>query len=179
MVRTFVAVEISEEIRSRVQEAQRLLLQSQARLTLVRPEAVHITLKFLGEIEHGEIEPVVQALSSIRFRSFQISVDGVAGNPPSKPRVVWGIVRDGGECAALARQVEAVLEPLGIEKEGRPYRPHVTLARIRQFDPTLLRQVKMLSTMALGCATISALKLKKSTLTPDGPIYEDIAEVPF
>ncbi len=179
MVRTFIALEISEEIRGRMWEAQQLLLQSTARLTPVRPEAMHITLKFLGEIEEREIDPIVQALSSIQFRPFQASVEGVSGNPPSRPRVVWGVVRDGGECAALARRVDEVLEPLGMEKEGRPYRPHVTLARVRQFDPSLLRQVKLLSAMAFGCATVSSLKLKKSTLTPKGPLYEDLAEVSF
>ena len=91
--------------------------------------------------------------------------------------MVWCDVTDAGESAALARQVDDLLEPLGFPRERRPFRPHVTLARVKEFHPSLLRQVACMPREPLGRFRVESIKLKKSTLTPRGAIYEDLAEV--
>jgi RNA 2',3'-cyclic 3'-phosphodiesterase len=179
MVRTFIALELSDEIRRRIKESQEILLRCGARLTPVDPKSAHITLKFLGETDPTLIEPIIRALQSVRHAPFEIAVSGISGNNPSRPRVIWGVVRDGGECARLNGKVEDLLEPLGIPREERRFTPHVTLARVRQFDPSLLPQIRSLASVELGRTVITGMKLKKSTLTPGGPIYTDLAEVPL
>jgi 2'-5' RNA ligase len=156
---------------------QGTLAGCRARLTLVKPDAIHITLKFLGEIDAKTLGRVREALSAIRFESFEISVGGVVGNPPSAPRVIWSGVRDEGDCGRVFALVEEALSPLGIPRERRGYTPHATLARVKRFDPSLLPALKDLASEEFGTCPVQCIKLKKSTLTPSGPIYEDIMEV--
>ena len=177
MVRTFIAIDLAPEVRERMQGPQGVLAGCRARLTLVRPPAIHITLKFLGEIDKSTCERVREALSALRFEPFEISLAGVRGNPPPSPRVIWSEVRDGGGCRRLFALVEEALAPLGIPKERRAYTPHATLARVKRFDPSLLPPLKSLASEEFGSCTVRSIKLKKSTLTPAGPVYEDLMEV--
>ena len=156
---------------------QGALAGCRARLTVVKPDAIHITLKFLGEIDEKTLARVKEALSAIRFEPFEVSVGGVKGNPPSFPRVIWSGVRDEGACGRVFARVEEALAPLGIPKERRAYTPHATLARVKRFDPSLLPVLKELAPEEFGSCEVRCIRLKKSTLTPTGPIYEDIMEV--
>ena len=177
MVRTFIAIDLTPEVRERMRGPQGILAGCQARLTVVKPDSIHITLKFLGEIDEKTLGRVREALSAIRFEPFEISVGGVKGNPPSAPRVIWSNVRDEGACGRLFALVEEALLPLGVPKENRAYTPHATLARVKRFDPSLLSPLKSLGSEEFGPCPVRCIKLKKSTLTPSGPVYEDIMEV--
>ena len=156
---------------------QGILAGCGARLSVVKPDAIHITLKFLGEIDEKTLAGVKEALSRIRFEPFEVSVGGVKGNPPSFPRVIWSGVRDGGACGRIFALVEEALSPLGIPRERRAYTPHATLARVKRFDPSLLPVLRELAPEEFGSCEVRCIRLKKSTLTPSGPIYEDIMEV--
>ena len=177
MVRTFVAVDLPEEIRERARESRTTLAESGGRLSIVDPGNLHITVKFLGEVAPETIEAVIEALRAVRAAPFELTVGCAACNSPRRPRVVWCDITDAGESAALARQVDDLLEPLGFTRERRPFRPHVTLARVKEFHPSLLRQVDCMPREPLGRFRVESIKLKKSTLTPRGAIYEDLAEV--
>ena len=131
MVRTFVAIDLPEEIRERVRKSQAILAQSGGRLALVDPANLHVTLKFLGEVEPGKIGAIIEALRAVRAAPFELTVRCAACNSPRRPRVVWCDITDAGESAALARQVDDLLEPLGFPRERRPFRPHATLARVK------------------------------------------------
>lgn len=179
MVRTFVAIDLPEEIRERVREFQAILTQSGGRLAIVDPANLHITLKFLGEVEPERIEPIIEALRAVRAAPFELTVGCAVCNPPRRPRVVWCGITDAGESAALARQVDDLLAPLGFPRENRPFRPHATLARVKEFHPSLISQVACTPRESLGKVRVESIKLKKSTLTPRGSIYEDLAEVPL
>ena len=148
-----------------------------ARLTVVKPGSIHITLKFLGEIDEKTLARVKEALSLIRFEPFEVSVCGVKGNPASAPRVIWSEVRDGGGCSRLFELVEEALSTAGIPKERRAFTPHATLARVKRFDPSLLPVLKNLAAGEFGSCPVTSIRLKKSTLTPQGPVYEDLLEV--
>jgi 2'-5' RNA ligase len=177
MVRTFIAIDLTPEVRERMRGPQGTLAGCRARLTVVKPPAIHITLKFLGEIDEKTLARVKEALSRIRFEPFDISLAGVKGNPPLSPQVIWSEVCDAGGCRRLFGLVEEALLPIGIPKERRPYTPHATLARVKKFDPSLLPVLKGLASEEFGPCTVACIKLKKSTLTPEGPIYEDLLEV--
>ncbi len=177
MVRAFVAIDLPAEIRERIRESQKIVARSGGRLNIVEPANIHITLKFLGEIDPSMIEPIARALRAVNAEPFEVTIDCAVCNPPKRPRVIWCDVADAGECAALARQVDVLLEPLGFAREKRPFRPHVTLARVKGFDPSILRQVKCTPQVPVGTCEVRSIKLKKSTLTPRGAIYEDLAEV--
>jgi 2'-5' RNA ligase len=179
MVRTFVAIDLPEEIRERARESQEILRPSGGRLAIVDPANLHITVKFLGEVDPARIEPIVEALRAVRASPFEMTVGYAVCNPPRRPRVVWCDVADAGESAALARQVDDLLAPLGFPRESRPFRPHVTLARVKEFHPSQCSQVERTPHNPLGRFRVESIKLKKSTLTPGGPIYEDLREVPL
>ncbi|MDE2522457.1 MAG: RNA 2',3'-cyclic phosphodiesterase [Methanocorpusculum sp.] len=177
MVRTFIAVEPSDEIKAALAAAGHSLQGTPARITAVQAPLMHITLRFLGEISESEIPKITAALQGIRASPYQITVSGVGvfGRPP---RVIKADIADGGATADLARQIDALLLPLGISKDPKPFSPHLTIARVREFSPVLLPKITALKSQPpFGTCTIGEVVLKKSTLTPSGPIYETIAGV--
>jgi len=177
MVRTFIAIDLPPEVTDRVPPCQEILQRSSARLTLVDPRNIHLTLKFLGEVEESTLAPMGEALRSVRSYPFPLALNGVAGNPPKAPRVIWCNVQDAGQSARLHDRVEEVLEPLGIIRESRAFTPHVTVARVKRFDPSLLPQIRAVAQATFGTCTVNGFSFKKSTLTPTGPVYENIMEV--
>lgn len=177
MVRTFIAIDLAPEVRERLFESQETLKQCTARLTLVDPENIHLTLKFLGEVSQNQIEQITEVLRRISGTPFEIAFEGIVGNNQSRPRVIWCTLSDEGACTSLACRIEEALAPLGFRREERPFTPHVTVARVRQYDPSLQRALKEVATRRHGTCRITGFTLKKSTLTPQGPIYEDIEKV--
>ncbi|MCZ0860369.1 RNA 2',3'-cyclic phosphodiesterase [Methanocorpusculum sp. MG] len=177
MVRTFIAVEPSDEIKAALAAAGYSLQGTPARITAVQAPLMHITLRFLGEISESQISKITAALQGIRAPPYQITVSGVGvfGRPP---RVIKADIADGGATADLARQIDALLLSLGISKDSKPFSPHLTIARVREFSPVLLPKITALKSQPpFGTCTIGEVVLKKSTLTPSGPIYETIAGV--
>ncbi|MDD1677665.1 MAG: RNA 2',3'-cyclic phosphodiesterase [Methanomicrobiales archaeon] len=177
MVRIFIAIDLPSPIRERIRECQEALSATEAKLTLVNAESAHITLKFIGEVDPSQLDPIGSALCTIRFPAFDFEVRGIGANNLRSPRVVWGNVKDGGECARLHRQIEEVLVPFGVPKENRAFTPHVTLARVRRPHPSLLPALRHFAEEYLGKGEACCIRLKKSTLLPSGPRYEDLFEV--
>jgi 2'-5' RNA ligase len=177
MVRAFVAFELSDEIRLRLSEAQILLKRCSARMTWVEPRNIHITVKFLGEVENTKIPDVKAALTSIAFEPFSISTGTITVNDPRRPFTVWCGIEDKGRGSGFLHRVDDVLVPLGFNREKRRFTPHATVARVKRFDPSLMEALKSLSDRTYGSCMVIGMKLKKSTLAPQGPIYEDLLEV--
>lgn len=177
MVRAFVALELSDEIRLQLSEAQILLKRCSARMTWVEPRNIHITVKFLGEVENAKIPDVKAALTSIAFGPFSISTGTITVNDPRRPFTVWCGIEDKGRGSDLLHRVDDVLVPLGFTCEKRRFTPHATVARVKRFDPSLMEALKSLSDRTYGSCMVTGMKLKKSTLASQGPIYEDLLEV--
>jgi 2'-5' RNA ligase len=177
MVRIFIAIDLPSAVRERIRECQTALSATDAKLTMVNADSAHITLKFIGEMDPSRIEPIISALCTIRFPPFEFEVSHIGTNNPRSPRVIWCNVQDGGACASLHRRIEEVLTPFGIPKENRPFTPHITLARVKRPHPSLFPILQQLSGEYLGKGEARSLRLKKSTLLPAGPRYEDLAEV--
>jgi 2'-5' RNA ligase len=177
MVRAFVALELSDEIRLRLSEAQLLLKRCSARMTWVEPGNIHITVKFLGEVESTKIPDIKAALTSIAFEPFSISTGLITVNDPRRPFTVWCGIEDKGRGSDLLQRVDDAVVPLGFTREKRRFTPHATVARVKRFDPSLMEALKSLSDRTYGSCTVTGMKLKKSTLAPQGPVYEDLLEV--
>jgi 2'-5' RNA ligase len=177
MVRAFVALELSSEIKEQLRIAQDVLSGCRARLTIVTPELIHITAKFLGEVADEKIPAVMDALNTVKFTPFLATAHKITVNNPSRPHTVWCAIEDAGESGQVFERIEEVLFPLGFARETRRFTPHATVARVRYPDPSLFEAIGLLSDRKYGNCTISGMKLKKSTLTPQGPVYEDLLEV--
>ncbi len=177
MVRLFIALEISDEVKEKIRGIRQVLLSSRARISVVNPDILHLTLKFLGEVGENRVGEISDAIQPIRFEPFDFAVGKVSANNPRRPRVIWCKVIDHGESVALNRRIEEALEPLGFPKEGRAFTPHITLARVKEYDPTLLPVLESLKDAEFGRSLVEGFALKKSTLTPKGPIYESLLEV--
>jgi 2'-5' RNA ligase len=177
MVRAFVALELSKDIRDQLASAQDIIRGCRARLTFVDSKNIHITAKFLGEVDEKTLLKVMDALRSVNFSSFPVTAGTVTVNNPKRPHTIWCEIGDTGESERLFHCIEDVLEPLGFGRETRRFRPHATLARVKLPHPSLVSILNSIHDKSYGSCTISGIKLKKSTLLPQGPVYEDLLEV--
>ncbi|MBC7084995.1 MAG: RNA 2',3'-cyclic phosphodiesterase [Methanomethylovorans sp.] len=178
MTRTFVAVDLPEEFHEKISSIQSKLMGSGLRA--VDPPLVHITLKFLGEVNETQIAQITQNLDKLKCKSFISNISGVGAFPSMKnPRIVW--LGADGDFSYLHRQVEVLLSDLGFKKEPRKFIPHATLARITHLSGSrkkeLITALESLKDFEVGKMTVDTIKFKKSTLTPHGPIYETLHEV--
>jgi 2'-5' RNA ligase len=178
MVRLFVAIDLPCDITERFRIPQEILKASRARLSLVNPAIVHLTLKFIGEVPEDRVVPIQEALSGVAFPPFPIKVGCVSTDNPSRPRVVWCGISDDGRTALLHDLVENALAPFGIPRDTRRFRAHATIARVKSFDPSLIPALRQAGVEEFGSCTVTSWQLKKSTLTPQGPVYETLLEVP-
>lgn len=172
-MRVFVAAEItSQDILNSIKNMQEGL-RIEARP--VELQNMHFTLLFLGEIPESMAQKVQDKLKSIQFNSFDISFEGVGAFPkPKFPRVVWIGVKNGAEqLVELAKTVERELSPLGF-KSDKEFKPHITIFRIKNKIGDITDELAKYSDEKFGSQKISEIKLKKSTLTPSGPIYSDL-----
>ncbi|HJJ36405.1 MAG TPA: RNA 2',3'-cyclic phosphodiesterase [Methanocorpusculum sp.] len=172
MVRVFIAVEPSAEIRSNVAAVQKSLMGA-GRLSLVSANLMHITLKFLGEIPESALDKLKQAVDTLQTSPYTIDVSRVStfGKPP---RVVKAEVHDGNASADLARKLDAALSGLGYPRDAQKFSPHITIARIKEYSPALAPKLAQIRDTAFGSSDITELLIKKSVLTPSGPIYTTI-----
>jgi 2'-5' RNA ligase len=178
-VRCFVAVDLPESMREEVGRLQqKIALEG---LRLVRPELVHVTLKFLGEVPEEMIRPISHALEGVEGRSFRGGVKGMGAFPGRSIRVVWLGLE--GEFESLQQKIEAALRPLGFRRDERGFSPHVTIARVGRPSTEVNRRlapiINSLAGVDLGSFHVERFLLKKSTLTRGGPIYDDLAEFPL
>jgi 2'-5' RNA ligase len=190
MIRTFVAVELDPNIRKALgqtqDQARRELsrVTSEARLQWVRPESIHLTLKFLGDIEETRVGAICQALGHAAGQSSSFSVDvrGLGVFPDHRaPRVLWVGLHPPDSLTRLAEQVEAALAPLGFPAENKPFRPHLTLARIkdrsREIGKALAEGGLLAHEGLLGTLALHAVSLMRSELHPSGSLYTRLCEV--
>ncbi len=180
-MRCFICFDIEDEgVLDRLVEAQRIILRSGVRMKPVERKNLHITLRFLGEVPPPVVEAVESEMARVSFEAFEAHIRGVGAFPrPSSPRVIWAGIAEGGErLRAVYEELEGRLRKLGFRPEGREYHPHVTLIRVKgPRNPRLLKALMELSDYEFGTVRCDSLRLKKSTLTPRGPIYETLFEV--
>jgi len=181
-MRLFIAVDISDEARSAAAAHISELRSGYPRVkaSWVRPENLHMTVKFLGETPEKKIHAIKQALVSaaaaIRPFEIQLSDPGSFGK-----RVLFiNTADEGGGLNAVHANVEAGLDPLGFEHENRAFRPHITIARIRDSRGTTeLINAHNAAELSPIRMTATGLTLYQSTLGPGGSRYQPLARIPF
>jgi 2'-5' RNA ligase len=182
LIRSFIAIElVDRDVIERLKDFQYDLLNTGADVKLVKPEHIHLTLRFLGEIEPSMVEAVSIELQKVRFNPFRISLRG-AGFFPGKGRirVVWiGLENGAPEIVNIFNQIEEGLRKLGFRSEKKRFSPHITVARVRspKEKVKLIELIKRRVNEEFGSFAVRSIKLKKSLLTPMGPIYSTLYEI--
>ena len=177
MTRLFVAIEIPKSLSDDISAAQSMIrssVKTSAQMTFVDPRLMHITLKFIGEVNENAVQKIKAALCSISFSPFSIQVKRIELNSKKQPRVLWLSLHTSPPLVELATSVEQILTPFGIEREKREYNPHITLARIKRSSPELISAVASVRDSIECTFPVTDFVLKKSVLTPSGPIYSDV-----
>jgi len=129
-MRIFIALDIDDAIRQRIQRFMEGVTGFAPDARWVRPESLHITLKFIGEKPVETVEKIKSALSGIRAQSVEIAFRGYGFFPTAKAaRVFWVGIESGPQLLSLAKAVNDATSALGIPKEDHPFSPHLTLAR--------------------------------------------------
>lgn len=188
MLRLFIAVELPAPVLDALADLQRELARAAPPRSVrwVRPEGIHLTLKFLGDTPAGrqrDIEAgMAQAASGIA--PFALVVGGLGCFPNfHRPRVVWvGMSGELGALHALRDAVEAAIAPLGFPTEARAFSPHLTLGRVSRDASkgdvaALGRALERLEVGALGEFTVGRFSLIRSQLQPDGAVYTALCHV--
>lgn len=190
MMRAFIAVNIPLEVKGNLQEEigrLRTLIRG-GPVRWVRPEGIHLTLKFLGEISNSNLGEIGQVLEREvnRHPFFTLRVGGFGCFPNRRrPRVLWiGITEENGTLAQVQTAIEEKLVPLGFGKEGRPFHPHLTLGRVRRNIsmselPQLQDAVDEFVVGQIGHFEVSELHLIRSILKPSGAEYSTLMEFPL
>lgn len=191
MIRCFVAVELDDPLRRALADVQHRLrgriekaLGPDSRVQWVRPESVHVTLKFLGDVEESRISDLEAALRRVAAAHFVgvVEVAGLGVFPDARnPRVLWVGLREGSALIVrLAEAVDYAMSEVGFPPESRPFSPHLTLARIKQGGGAVGRALESQGLLAespvLGRLSVGALALMQSDLRPSGAAYTRLAE---
>ncbi len=177
-VRCFVAVPVAEPVRRMIVRVQEALRRADADVRWVVEGTLHLTLKFCGDLDEDQVARLGEllAVEAGRWRPMALEYAGVGTFPDrGAPRVVWaGATGDVERLTGLAVAVERHAREVGVEPERFPFVPHLTIGRVKSG-----RNIKRLRSaiepqrqVPLGRDEIRSFELMRSTLTPDGPIYD-------
>ena len=185
-IRAFLALDPPEEILreiGRIQDRLRKLIHGDLRW--VRPEGIHLTLKFFGDISENAVVNIsaVAGQAAAAVGPFELAIGGTGVFPdPSRPRVVWlGMNGEVARLVTFQQGLERALWEIGFPPEERPFRPHLTLGRIKSPKGLtgLAEALEKEKTVTAGMFTASGLSLFQSDLTPRGAVYTRLAGYPF
>lgn len=184
-VRAFIAIELNDQVKQAIREFQDQLKPLGCDISWVKPENIHLTLKFLGDVKPKMIAPLTGALAEVcrGIQPIQTQLTELGVFPDiRRPRVLWAGLEDtGGKLTRLTTAVEDALGHIGFKKEIRPFQAHITVGRIRTNRklPVLIQELQSYVLPAAHEEIILSFTLFKSTLTSQGPIYEKLKEFRF
>lgn len=181
MVRCFIAVECTNnEIVDGIKRVQNALESTGANLKHVEPENIHLTLKFLGEIEQHKADEIAEIIREISFEPFSFKVEEVGVFPNlRRTATIWAGITDGvSDLSAVFEEVDSKMGKLGFERERRRFHPHLTISRVRSGKnrDQLVEELLAVKDQVFGVIHVDHISLKKSVLTQKGPIYSTLAE---
>jgi RNA 2',3'-cyclic 3'-phosphodiesterase len=182
VIRAFIAVGIDPKTVERISEATDQLKPSIAGIRWAPLTNLHLTVKFLGDVEETTIDPIARALRQhiAPFPRFTINAKGLGVFPDVKrPQVLW-VGLEGIHLAELASTVETALKPLGFEPEKRGFKPHLTIGRWRQRDKSTAKFIAELERWAgyeFGKSEVRNIILFQSMLRPEGAIHRPLEKI--
>ncbi len=176
-MRTFVAVEIPDDLRTEVIAYQKRLQSFDAKVRCTKPGQMHITLKFLGEIDQTQADLLDELFQSVAKATapFEMALQGLGAFPNlRRPSILWAGVADGANSLTeLARSVEAAAKELGFKKEKRGFNPHLTLGRVKSPKglPPVVERIQKDESKSFGSFRVSEFVFMQSELNPSGAVY--------
>ena len=178
-MRAFIALNVPEEIRARAEA-----LESDFRMggiTLVKKDAMHLTMQFLGEIDAEQTQKAIEAMGTVRPAPFRVTVSGLSYFTPRLIRVIFADVTEGSDrLRELYGKLGSALaaKGIGFEREN-DYRPHLTIARVKRVgDMRRLREALEKNSKAeIGSFIAASVSLRESDLNPLGPVYRTLYEL--
>ncbi|HIJ79446.1 MAG: RNA 2',3'-cyclic phosphodiesterase [Desulfobulbaceae bacterium] len=177
MYRLFIAIDLPEQV---AQDLGRLCCGLPG-ARWVAPEQMHLTLRFVGEVDGALFREIKEGLAEIESPPFNLRLSGLGFFPPRKqPRVLWAGVEPQAPVIALRNKVERAVVSLGLEPEGRKFSPHLTMARLR--ETPLARLTRYLAGNAMYASpefTVNEFHLYSSVLTAKGAMHRQEASYPL
>ena len=179
-IRCFIAIEIPEAIQNQLARIQGTLRNQIQKASWVKPSNIHLTLKFLGDVDPEDLESIGEAIEgvAIRHRSFSLRIGGLGAFPNfARPRVIWTGVKVGGErVSAIAQDINMALSDFGFSLDTKKFNPHLTIARLKEridLRPytNQYRQYDRIDGAGMSVDTISLIQ---SQLHPTGAIYSTL-----
>ena len=181
-IRSFFSFDIEDQtVIRRLTEVQGMLANTGANLKLVKPQNIHLTVRFLGNISPSMVDAIYEEMKQLSFTPFEIELRGLGAFPKlTYPRVVWAGIRKGAdELTDVFDQLEPRLRGLGVKPDRKGFSPHLTIARVRsgRNKAQLINLIRELEDYEFGTIKAECFRLKKSDLAPKGPIYTILREV--
>jgi len=180
-IRSFLAFDMeSEAVKKKLASVQKLLAQTGADLKLVEPQNIHITIRFFGDVTPNMVEKIFEEMQKTQFTPFNVQIKSLGAFPDLRyPRVVWaGITEGADQLKNVFSQLEPRLRSLGFAPDQKGFSPHLTIARVRtgRNKAQLADFVAKNANYDFGSIKAECLRLKRSDLTPRGPIYSTLKE---
>lgn len=181
-IRTFIALELPEELKTSLGRLQAALRDLVPGVKWVRPENMHLTLKFLGDTSPGRVAPVASVLERLAAgrAPFFFDAAGIGAFPNCRnPKVLWAGLQAGQSLNLFYGELEAALADLGFAREARPFAPHLTLGRLRdgRARKALAGLLEQYGSERFGRFAADRIVFFKSDLRPSGPVYEALKSI--
>jgi len=173
-MRLFIAIEIPEDVKEYISELQKQIDTANNKISLVNKDNIHLTLKFLGEVQTNDIETIKESLNKVKVKSFSVNLNDIGVFPNENYiRVIWVGLKPEETILELQKNIDGSLKNLF--KKEKDFKTHLTLARVKFINnkEDFIGQLKNIK-VENKRIDISNFKLVKSTLTPEGPVYEDL-----
>jgi len=183
LIRAFIAVTLAKPVIEEIAKVRSALQEARGDIRWTRLEGLHVTLKFLGNIDRSQIEPILAAVRNIvqEHSPLHVSARGLGAFPNlRRPRIVW-VGLQGNGLVTLSEAIEAALMPLDFPPEDREFTPHLTLGRVRSprgWD-RVLAVLKEHEHTDFGASTVDHVTLYQSDLHPEGAKYTPLGTVLF
>lgn len=182
-MRTFVAIDLEHDIKEKLSTFIQNLEKHNPKIRWVKNQGMHLTLKFIGEVDENrasEVRSVLMGLS-LRHKPFPLKLVGTGSFPPKSrhPRILWVGIEKSLALISMQKDIEAMLEELSISREKRAFFPHMTLGRVKSnhnIEPVLEELAENRETI-FGRMKVKEITYYKSTLKPTGAEYSSLAKI--
>ncbi len=184
-MRTFIAIEIEPSIKDKIAKIIDELSMAGERVSWVKRGSIHLTLKFLGEIDEKRLKEISERLKKItsKIKPFRIKLEGAGWFPEGslRPRVLWVGVEYPDELKNLWKEIEREMEQIGFKPEGREFSPHITIGRVKEVGSInkVMEIFKKYLKSNFGVMEVKEVVLFQSILKPDGAEYRPIEKFVF
>ena len=184
-IRTFISIDLPEEIKKDIKDLQDRLKTHGGHIGWVRPEAIHLTLKFLGAIDEKEITGIEAVVKKavIGLDPFYLRISGLGVFPNLKrPKVIWvGVNEEGNGLIRIQSRIEDEMERIGYSKENRKFNPHLTIGRVRDIYglKQIIDGIEAEKGIDLNGFHVTGVSFIKSELRSEGAIYTRLFETTF